>query len=181
TLRKRARRVHYGRQIMQLAVLPDAYEPLVVVGTSVRKSAAVLAPYLASLAWQERPPRVKFHYAFVDDGCDRKARTLLDEFVQTHGGEILRGVPAALQDFTDTHPISHQWSASAMRRVGANKNRILRRALELRADAIWLVDADLICDPTTLASLWAIEKPISCAVYWTHWNKSGYETRALHA
>src|SRR5438128_2647191 len=116
---------------MQLAVLPDAYEPLVVVGTSVRKSAAVLAPYLESLAWQERPPRVKFHYAFIDDGCDRDTRRLLDEFVSEHGGEVLRGNPAAVGDFTDVHPISHQWSASAMRRVGANKNRILQRMAAL--------------------------------------------------
>ena len=99
---------------MQLAVLPDAYEPLVLVGTSVRKSAAVLRPYLDALAWQELPPRVKVHYAFIDDGCERDARTLLDEFVQARGGEVLRGVPSAVEDFADVHPQTHQWSASAM-------------------------------------------------------------------
>src|SRR2546430_5260092 len=116
---------------MQLAVLPDAHEPLILVGTSVRKPAAVLAPYLASLAWQELPPRVKFHYAFVDDGCDPDARRLLDEFVQARGGELVRGVPGAVGDFSDSHPLTHQWSTTAMRRVGANKNRLLNRALEL--------------------------------------------------
>src|SRR5205807_7447923 len=135
---------------MQLAVLPDAHEPLILVGTSVRKPAAVLAPYLASLAWQELPARVKLHYAFVDDGCERDARLLLDEFVQTHGGEVLRGVPGAVGDFSDVHPHTHQWTPSAMRRVGANKNRLLSRALELHADAVWLVDADLICDPSKI-------------------------------
>src|SRR2546426_8638851 len=166
---------------VELAVLPDRYEVTILVGTSVRKSAAVLKPYLESLAWQELPPRVKLHYAFVDDGCDRAARSLLEEFIALRGGEILRGLPGAVGDFSDEHPATHQWSLSAMRRVGANKDRLLRRALEIRADAVWLVDAALLLDTTTLSSLCAADKPIACAVYWTHWHRQGTETRQLHA
>jgi len=166
---------------VELAVLPDKYENLIIVGTSVRKSAAVLAPYLQSLAWQELPPRTKVKYVFVDDGCDRDARNLLDQFVADGRGEILRGVPGAVGDFSDVHPATHQWSLSAMRRVGANKDRIIRRALELRADALWLVDADLILETTVLLSLANADKPIACAVYWTHWQKQAAETRTSHA
>ena len=68
-----------------------------------------------------------------------------------------------------------------MRRVGANKNRIIQRALELGADMVWFADADLIMDRTTLQSLLGAEKPIVTAVYWTHWTKKGYETRQIHA
>src|SRR3989454_201305 len=166
---------------VELAVLPDRYEVTICVGTSVRKNAAVLQHYLASLSWQELPPRTKVHYVFVDDGCDRAARSLLEEFVALRGGEILRGLPGAVGDFSDEHPATHQWSLSAMRRVGANKDRILRRALEIRADAVWLVDADLLLDTTTLSSLCAADKPIACAVYWTHWQKQAAETRQSHA
>lgn len=63
-----------------------------------------------------------------------------------------------------------------MARVGQNKNKILKRALELKAEAVWLVDADLILDRTVFASLWAAERPIACAVFWTHWNKQSKET-----
>src|SRR3989442_4085641 len=68
-----------------------------------------------------------------------------------------------------------------MRRVGANKDRILRRALEIRADAVWLADADLLLDTTTLSSLCAADKPISCSVYCTHWQKQSAETRQCNA
>src|SRR3989442_8856158 len=111
---------------VELSQLPDKYESLIVVGTSVRKDAAVLKPYLDSLAWQELPPRTKVKYVFVDDGCDKEARSLLDLFITRTSGEILRGIPGAIGDFTDVHPQTHQWSTSAMRRVGANKDRILR-------------------------------------------------------
>jgi hypothetical protein len=102
--------------------------------------------------------------------------------VAEHQGECLRGVPGTAADFADTPNFdSHQWGLTAMRRVGANKNRILAHALARKADAVWLVDADLILDRTTLTSLLATEKPITTAVYWTHWTKRGFETRQIHA
>src|SRR3989441_4483591 len=166
---------------VELAVLPDKYEVTIVVGTSVRKSAAVLKSYLESLAWQELPPRVKLHYAFVDDGCERAARSLLEEFVALRGGEILRGLPGAVGDFSDEHPATHQWSLSAMRRVGANKDRILRRALEIRADAVGVVDLDFLLNKTTLISPPAADNPFAGAVYWTHWQKQAAKPRQSHA
>ena len=163
---------------MQLAALPDAQTRLVVVGTSVRKPLAILKPYLDSLDWQERPSNVEFRYVFVPDGLAKDADDYLRAWTAQRGGEVLRGVPSAANDFSDAPGlITHQWSGSAIARVGQNKNKILRRATELRADAIWLSDADLIMDRTTFASLWAVERPIACAVYWTHWNRSGSETR----
>src|SRR2546428_11887037 len=101
---------------VELAVLPDRYEVTILVGTSVRKSAAVLKPYLESLAWQELPPRVKLHYGFVDDGCDRAARSPLGGVVALRGGEILRGLPGAVGVLVDDRPATHQRSLRALRR-----------------------------------------------------------------
>ncbi len=168
---------------VQLATLPDARESIVVVGTAVRKPLAVLQAYLASLAWQEWPARVKPHFIFVPDWPQRDtdAEQALRAWTAECGGELLRAGPSAVGDFDDTHPQTHQWSLGAMQRVAAAKNRILKRALELRADAVWLADADLVMDRTTFASLWSVERPIACAVYWTHWHRQGHETRVLHA
>ena len=169
---------------MQLAVLPEAYEPLIVVGTSCRKPLAVLQPYLESLAWQELPKRCKVHYVFVADftKAQADAEAYLRTWVTERGGEVLRAVPAPVEDFSDAPGlVTHQWSTNAMRRVGANKNKILQRAKELKADAVWLADADLLMDRTVLYSLWSVEKPIACAVYWTHWTKQGKETVPSHA
>lgn len=105
----------------------------------------------------------------------------MKQFCAAGGGELLRGVPGPVNDFTDDHPQAHQWSPSAMQRVGQNKNKILKRALELKSDGVWLVDADLILDRTVLASLLAVDKPIACAVYWTRWGRQLTETQKIWA
>lgn len=167
----------------ELHPTPESRTTTIVVGTSVRKNLDVLKPFLDSLAWQDLPPRTQLVPVFVPDWPQKDpAEDYLRQWVTERGGECLRGVPTTAGDFADSPNFdSHQWGLTAMRRVGANKNKIIRRALELKADGLWLVDADLILDRTTLASLLAAEKPITTAVYWTHWTKRGFETRQIHA
>lgn len=159
-----------------LEPLPDFRERLIVVGGSVRKNVDTLRYFLASLDAQDLPPRTTLLPIFVADWpATDPAEQLLREWVQQRGGEVLRGMPSGVGDFADTGLPTHQWSSSAMARVGANKDKVLRRARELKADGCWLVDADLIMDRTTLASLLSVDKPIACAVYWTHWNRQATE------
>src|SRR3990167_1981669 len=165
---------------VQLAVLPDAVTRRVTVGTSLRKPLPVLQAWLASLASQEWPERVEPDYVFVNDGLAPDAKGFVDAWLKAHGGTLLRGLPAGVADSTDANVDSHQWSGSAMHRVGANKNKIIAHAQKTQADALWLCDADLILDRTTLWSLWHSERPIVTAVYWTYWTKRGYETREIH-
>lgn len=165
----------------ELLPLPHIRDRLIVVGTSVRKPLPIVKAYLQSLAWQELPPRTKVHYVFVPDWPEQNtdAEHFLKVWVEERGGELLRGAPKAVGDFVDGPGIAtHQWGETAMRRVGENKNRIFKRAQALQADAVFLADADLILDRTVLASLIAIEKPVACAVYWTHWNRPTTETGA---
>ena len=169
---------------VELEPLPDHRTSTIVVGTSIRKSLEVLKPYLASLDWQQLPPRTRVHYVFIPDWAqiNSDAETYLREWVKERGGEIIRRGPTTAGDFADGPEFdSHQWGLSAMVRVGQNKTRLMRRTLELKADAYFHADADLILDTTTLASLIAAEKPIATAVFWTHWTKRGFETRQIHA
>ena len=167
----------------QLEVLPEFRERTIVCGTSVRKPIEILRPYLDSLDKQELPRRTRLHYAFVPDWPARTdAEDYLRAWVKERDGEIVRGVPGSAADFSDgPEHDSHQWSASSMARLGQNKTRLIRRTLELRADAFLYVDSDLILDRTTVQSLVNCEKPVVTAVYWTHWTKRGYETRQIHA
>jgi hypothetical protein len=166
---------------VQLAPLPDIRPTRIVVGTTVRKAAPVLRFYLQSLAWQRLPKGVELAFVFVDDNVDVESSRILAEFVQQRGGTVLGGVPATQQDFSDQHADSHQWSVSAMVRVGANKDKVLAEARRLDADYVWFADADLICDPMTLASLLSCATDIATAVYWTRWSARGTETRKVHA
>lgn len=151
-----------------------------LIGTTVRKALPIVEAYLTTLAWQEVPNGIDREYCFVLDTDDAAVIARLEAFVLEHGGTILRpGVGE--QDTNDQHPVTHQWTGSGMARVGRNKNLIIDRAKQLNADAIWFVDADLLLDKTTLASLWSQNAPIACAVYWTHWHNPGKVSHAIHA
>lgn len=168
-----------------LALVPDFRERTIVVGTSVRKPLPVLQAHLASLLWQELPPQTKLHFVYVPDFAPDQVDALafLQQWITAQRGELIRGAPGGIGDFADGPGLaSHQWSETAMARVGSNKNKILKRAVALKADAVFLCDADLILDRTTLASLIACDRPIACGVYWTHWQRStGNERVNLHA
>ena len=159
---------------MILDTIPYAKTFTLVVGTSVRKSLPVLQAYLQSLAWQELPPNVKVTYVFCADWetPDSEAEAYLRQWVAERGGMVFSGHRGGGGDYADSGGATHQWTASSMARVGANKNELLQRALGMGADGVWLVDADLICDVSTLRSLWDCNAPIACAVYWTHWHRS---------
>lgn len=164
--------------------LPDYRDTVIVVGTSCRKPLNILAPHLESLAYQELPPRTRLHFVYVPDFVNGQedAQEALLRFVNERGGELIKGLDSRADDFSDApQHDSHQWTGSAMARVGAHKNLIIKRALELKADYLFLCDADLILDRTTIASLLAAQKPITTAVYWSYWTKRGTETRKIHA
>jgi hypothetical protein len=169
---------------MQLANTPEHKETTICVGTSVRKPLPVLQAYLDSLARQVLPPRVRLLPFFISDYDNGDAAaSALREWAADRKGTVERGLPRPAQpDFSDGPEYdSHQWGLSAMHRVGANKNKIIKYALEQKADYVFFADADLILDRYTINSLLACEKPISTAVYWTHWSKRGFETRQIHA
>lgn len=161
-----------------LRILPFARKVRVLIGGPVRKRADVLKAHLASLAAQEKPKNVTFDYCFVDDYPDPdEGSTVLAEFVAEHGGTVVKSQDTRSDDFSDAHPITHQWTESAMNRVGRLKNRLLRKTVEGGYDYLWLVDSDLILDRTTFQSLLAANRQVVSAVYWTRWNTS----REIHA
>lgn len=163
-----------------LEPLPTHQRQTVVVGTAVRKKPVILQAYLDTLAWQEWPKGVTPTYCFVADTDDLAALSLLREFVARHGGVVIEPGMGP-RDTDDTHPVTHQWSPNAMERVGQYKNLIFRHTQEVKASHCWLVDADLLLDRTTFASLWSQRVPIACAVYWTHWYNPGVVKGQIHA
>lgn len=159
---------------------PSQVTHRLIVGTTVRKHPTILAAYLASLEAQEWPRQVEPFFAFVSDTDDPEANALLDDFTVRHPGIVFRP-GAGPQDTDDSDPVTHRWSPSGMARVGRYKNLLLQYTVSQKAWGIWFVDADLICDPTTIASLWSHRAPIACAVYWTHWHNPATAAGTLHA
>jgi hypothetical protein len=149
----------------------------------VRKPAAILRHYLDALARQELPPNTRLLPIFVLDECAPDAALLVQAWAAQYAGSrvIVRAFSAKASDFDDSHPDSHQWSETAMRRVGDSKDTIIQIARELQVDALWFCDADLVCDTTTLKSMLAAPGPITTAVYWTRWSARALETSVVHA
>jgi hypothetical protein len=154
-------------------ILPSHKPIRVLIGGPVRKRLDVLRAHLDTLAWQELPPRVEVGYCFVPDFEDPADPALahLEAWVAERKGVLLQGVPATANDFGDTGGPTHRWTQTAMGRVGANKNIILRYALQNNYDYVWLVDSDLVLDPYVLRSLLDSRQPLVAAVYWTRWDK----------
>ncbi len=157
---------------------PDVRKDLIVVGCAIRKPPEIVAAYLQHLAQQLPIPNTEIRYHFVCDHAEPDTVALVEAFVAQHGGRVEHADGPMAQDFSDEHPTTHQWTGSAMARVGMLKNRILAGAWEAQAAAVWLCDADLLCDPGTLRSLWYSESPIACAVFWTRWHN---DPRAIAA
>lgn len=158
----------------ELVALPKPVPDVrVLIGTTVRKPPEVLTLYLRSLERLILPPGVSVSYCFVDDNADPQSSEMLRAFVEARGGSVLGalslGPSTAPGEYDDSNPTTHQWTANSMGRVGQLKNHIIRHSLENRFDAVFFVDADLVLEPTTLASLVSLDSPVACAVYWTRW------------
>lgn len=153
----------------ELVALPKAVPDFrILIGTTVRKSPEVLALYLKSLERLILPPGVTVNYCFVDDNTDVVSSELLAAFVATRG-VVIKAQANGADGYSDENPITHQWDATAMARVGILKNLIIKECLDHRFDGVFFVDADLMLEATTLWSLFNLDVPVACAVYWTRW------------
>lgn len=166
-----------------LAPVPGQHTPKLLVASVIRKPPVVIEAWLRTLAWQRLRKPADLHYLFVTDfpaGDPNAApvNALLTDFVKKHKHVTIRhNVPPA-GDFAET-PQGHSWTQPAWQRVGALKNTLLQAALDGRYDAVWLVDADVLCDPYTLQSLCDTECPIVAGVYWTHWQRAPVGSTAI--
>lgn len=168
----------------EIITLSDYRETVIVVGTSVRKSLPILQAHLDSLAAQDLPPRVRLLPVYVPDFApdQNDAQALLFKWVNERNGVLIQGLPQSGPDFADhVGTATHEWQPTAMARVGAHKNIIIKYALANKADYLFFCDADLMLDRTTIRSLLSCDRPLVTATYWTHWQRNTQETAQRNA
>ena len=169
-----------------LAPIPHAKVPKLLIGAVIRKPAAIVKAFLAQLKAQILRRPAEIHYHFVTDFGQydqfaTEALQVLSEFAASTPNVIVKRAGNAGGDFSDTGA-THTWSPQAWHRVGNLKNGIIQACLTGGFEGLWLVDADVLCDTTTLQSLVDCEVPIVSGVYWTHWNRPGPgSTEVVHA
>lgn len=177
--------------------IPSLKKVRILVGSVVRKPPEVLEAFLQTLEWQQLRTNTEINYVFLhnfgaEDTFRDESLKLLEDFGERNEGTVFAQVaPPKPDDYTDG-PRTRHWSPEAWHRVGGAKNTIIQRALTEGYDFLWLVDADVLCDPFTLQSLLdsadvehslidptAYRGPIVAGVYWTQWSKQS-EQDATH-
>lgn len=162
-----------GDENVTLAPIPSQKIPKLLIASVIRKPAPIVAAFLGQLKAQELRRPAEIHYHFVTDfgQYDQfapEAFDVLNKFTAETPNVIIRKAGNAGGDFSDTG-VTHQWAPTAWQRVGNLKNGIIQACLTGNFDALWLVDADVLCDIYTLQSLVDCEVPVVAGVYWTHW------------
>ena len=144
--------------------------PRVLVASPVRQPVPVLDAFLRSLdALDSAGATVDF--AFVDDNDEPEAQHLLEAYARGVGATVL-AAPSAPPRYHRTGP-THRWTPELVDRVADHKDRLLALAVERGYDAIFLVDSDLVLDPTTLRWLLEANRDVVAEVFWTRFTEGG--------
>ena len=169
-----------------LVPIPPERVTRILCGIPIRKPPIVLNALLQTLAWQQFRDKIQLDFLFIDNFAESdpwaaESRELLAEFAATASNvEIIR-ITNESSDYSDGQG-TRQWSKPAFERMAGMKNMIIQRAMDASYDYLWLLDADVLCDPFTLQSLLDTaghEKyladprsvlPVVSGVYWTNWH-----------
>lgn len=136
----------------------------ILIASVTAANERVLRSHIATIRWQKLPPDVSVDLFYAYDPTSDAKATL-----ESEGVECFPAPPKPANASYAVSDDTHHWSVPTFHWLAQAKQKILDHAREKRYDAVWLVDSDLLCDPTTLASLLACEKPIVSAVFWTKW------------
>lgn len=98
-----------------------------------------------------------------DDNDDPESSALLE------GLDVMPAIPDLEPSYWQRTEETHLWNPDTYQRVARIKNAAIDRFLQTDADALFLVDSDVLIRPGTLEHLDAAQLPIICSVYWTRW------------
>jgi len=148
----------------------------IVIGSPVRRRPDILAEFLQGLALLDGG-ECELSFRFIDDNDDPESSGLLRSFqelqsqkgisVKIEQADRIAGIPFVCNETT------HGWSDALIWRVAEFKDRLIREAREREADALFLIDSDIVVHPRTALRLWECGKPIVSEVFWTQWRPGG--------
>ncbi|MHA2065732.1 MAG: hypothetical protein ACXABY_15250, partial [Candidatus Thorarchaeota archaeon] len=163
-----------------LVPTPPEYVTKILVGVPTRKPPVVVNALLQTLAWQRFRDKVQLDYLFIDNFADSDPFAYESkELIDTFDGRVER-IDNPGNDYGDGDT-NRQWSKPAFERMAYIKNSIIQECLTGDYDYLYLLDADVLCEPYTLQSLLdtadherflanpTVPLPIVSGVYWTQW------------
>jgi len=135
----------------------------IAIGSSVRRKPNILAEFLQGLASLDCGDH-ELAFRFIDDNDDPASSQLLTSFqdMQTQKGISVRIEQADRQ-------AEILFLNDEKRRAAEMKDALIRLARDERADAILLIDSDVIIHPGTVLCLLSTRKPIVSEIILTRW------------
>lgn len=124
----------------------------------------MLEAYLKSLKALKVPAKVELEFAFVDDGSGI-------EVPPAH--VVLPSDPRPQDAAYAVGAETHHWTVATFEHLAKQKQKLLDYTLANNYDCFFLVDSDLLLEPTTLTNLLHCNAPIVNAVFWTAWQNGG--------
>lgn len=178
----------------ELRPIPPERITRILVAVPVRKPPEVLAQLLQTLAWQRLRIKAEITYLFAPNfGAEPHRDAALGVLRSVSGAIVWPNLEAPEGDYGERSE-TRMWTSSAFGRMATLKNRMLQYAMDHAFDFVWLLDADVMCDPGTLQSMldtsnhdqWLLDEmlrmPIVSAVYWTRWQRQQPDSvESVHA
>lgn len=169
-----------------LVPIPPERVTRVLCGIPARKPAAILEVLYRTVVAQRCRSKVVLDVLFAPNfapgDADRKEALAMLEKLRESGAIIVNNIAAPEGDYGQRSE-TRAWSKPAFERMARLKNGIIQYALSNDYDFLWLLDADVLCDPYTLQSMldssghdqWLLDErrsmPVVSAVYWTRWQR----------
>lgn len=152
--------------------LPNVKTHKILTVSVVRKPPAVVEALCKTLQWQRFRSPVQHDILLIPNFSPKDSfhQASVDIIMGAEGIAHWDNQPNPGDDYGEGAR-TRQWTDTAWHRVGAIKDKALNFARQQGYDYVWLCDADVLCDPTTLQGLLDADAPIVSGVYWTFWTK----------
>ena len=113
-------------------------------------------------------------YLFYDDNEQPRSSRLLERFEHEEEDVTIRSYPQSNAEY-ECDEVTHYWKEELVWRVAAMKNECMQQAVRMNADAIFLLDSDLLVHPDTMIRLLHSNKEIISNIFWTVWEPGSME------
>lgn len=148
-------------------------EKHVLVASPIRQKPPILEAFLASLKALDKT-NCRVSYLFYDDNEQPRSSRLLERFEHEEEDVTIRSYPQSNAEY-ECDEVTHYWKEELVWRVAAMKNECMQQAVRMNADAIFLLDSDLLVHPDTMIRLLQSNKEIISNIFWTVWEPGSME------
>ena len=129
----------------------------------MRQQQVVFDAYYRSLKGLKAPRNCELSFVFVNDNDASSSFVWPDDCLVLPAFDR----PASAQYAIDN--ITHRWNVDTFEHLAKCKQLLLDYTKDQRFDYVFLVDSDLLLEPTTLLSVYATQVDICNAAFFTKW------------